>query len=95
MTDTIADELATWQRRPLGAIWPIIYIDALWSRMRHGSVVSKPVYLAVGVDGRPQGRPGPVGRRRGEDEGLVHTDGYAHADQVENDNPDDSSSFGS
>ncbi|WUN83896.1 IS256 family transposase [Streptomyces erythrochromogenes] len=36
--------------RPLDAVWPIIYIDALWVKIRSGSVASKPVYLAVGVD---------------------------------------------
>ncbi|MEU6708560.1 transposase [Streptomyces wuyuanensis] len=30
-------------------VWPIIYIDALWVKIRSGSVVSRPVYLAVGV----------------------------------------------
>lgn len=50
VTDAVADELTAWQNRPLDAIWPIIYIDALWIRIRSGSVVSKPVYLAVGVD---------------------------------------------
>ncbi|MGI5133769.1 MULTISPECIES: IS256 family transposase [unclassified Streptomyces] len=50
VTDAVADEIAAWQNRPLDAIWPIIYIDALWIKIRSGSVVSKPVYLAVGVD---------------------------------------------
>ncbi|AOR36752.1 IS256 family transposase [Streptomyces fodineus] len=50
VTDAVADELATWQNRPLDAVWPIIYIDALWIKIRSGSVVSRPVYLAVGVD---------------------------------------------
>ncbi|AKA06877.1 transposase [Streptomyces noursei ZPM] len=50
VTDAVADELAAWQNRPLEAIWPIIYIDALWVKIRSGAVVSKPVYLAVGVD---------------------------------------------
>ncbi|MGW7005888.1 IS256 family transposase [Streptomyces sp. NPDC054933] len=50
VTDAVADELANWQNRPLDAVWPIIYIDALWIKIRSGSVASKPVYLAVGVD---------------------------------------------
>ncbi|MGW5256662.1 IS256 family transposase [Streptomyces sp. NPDC004012] len=50
VTDAVADELAAWQNRPLDAVWPIIYIDALWIKIRSGSVVSRPVYLAVGVD---------------------------------------------
>jgi transposase-like protein len=50
VTDAVVDELVNWQNRPLDAVWPIIYIDALWVKIRSGSVVSKPVYLAVGVD---------------------------------------------
>ncbi|MFD8695500.1 IS256 family transposase [Kitasatospora purpeofusca] len=50
VTDAVVDELVSWQNRPLDAVWPIIYIDALWVKIRSGSVVSKPVYLAVGVD---------------------------------------------
>ncbi|MFI6007028.1 IS256 family transposase [Streptomyces sp. NPDC051366] len=50
VTDAVVDELVGWQNRPLDAIWPIIYIDALWVKIRSGSVTSKPVYLAVGVD---------------------------------------------
>ncbi|MEU4173026.1 IS256 family transposase [Streptomyces sp. NPDC026665] len=50
VTDAVVDELVTWQNRPLDAVWPIIYIDALWAKIRSGSVTSKPVYVAVGVD---------------------------------------------
>lgn len=50
VTDAVVDELVAWQSRPLDAIWPIICIDALWLKIRSGSVTSKPVYLAVGVD---------------------------------------------
>ncbi|MFF1344149.1 IS256 family transposase [Streptomyces sp. NPDC058290] len=50
VTDAVIDELVSWQNRPLDAVWPIIYIDALWVKIRSGSVTSKPVYLAVGVD---------------------------------------------
>ncbi|MFB8183369.1 IS256 family transposase [Streptomyces sp. NPDC055966] len=50
VTDAVTDELDAWQNRPLDAVWPIIYIDALWVKIRSGSVSSRPVYLAVGVD---------------------------------------------
>ncbi|MFJ6139348.1 IS256 family transposase, partial [Kitasatospora sp. NPDC092286] len=50
VTDAVVDELVSWQNRPLDAVWPIIYIDALWVKIRSGPVSSKPVYLAVGVD---------------------------------------------
>ncbi|QHC23741.1 IS256 family transposase [Streptomyces sp. GS7] len=50
VTDAVTDELDAWQSRPLDALWPIIYIDALWVKIRSRSVASRPVYLAVGVD---------------------------------------------
>ncbi|MFE2537855.1 transposase [Streptomyces sp. NPDC059371] len=50
VTDALVGELVSWQNKPLDAVWPIIYIDALWVKIRSGSVTSKPVYLAVGVD---------------------------------------------
>ncbi|AEM85483.1 IS256 family transposase [Streptomyces violaceusniger] len=50
VTDAVTDELDAWRNRPLDAVWPIIYIDALWVKIRSGSVASRPVYLAVGVD---------------------------------------------
>lgn len=36
--------------RPLDPVWPIVYIDALWIKIRDGAVANRPVYLAVGVD---------------------------------------------
>ncbi|MGC0423483.1 IS256 family transposase [Embleya sp. AB8] len=50
VTDAVTDELTVWQNRPLDPVWPIIYIDALWIRIRSGSVVNRPVFVAVGVD---------------------------------------------
>jgi transposase-like protein len=43
VTDAVVDELAAWQNRLLDAVWPIIYIDALWVKIRSGAVVSRPV----------------------------------------------------
>ncbi|WP_432190090.1 IS256 family transposase [Streptomyces sp. Tue6028] len=65
VTDAVADELTAWQNRPLDAIWPIIYIDAPWIKIRSGAVVSKPVYLAVGVD--MDGRKDVLGRWGGDE----------------------------
>ncbi|CAL9672229.1 hypothetical protein SUDANB178_07537 [Streptomyces sp. enrichment culture] len=50
VTDAVAVEPAAWQDCPLDSTWPIICIDALWIRIRSGSVASKPVHLAVGAD---------------------------------------------
>jgi transposase-like protein len=50
VTDAVVEELTSWQSRPLDAVWPVVYIDALWIKIRDGQVVNRPVYVAVGVD---------------------------------------------
>lgn len=51
VTDGIIDELNEWQNRPLDAVYPIVYIDALVVKVRtDGTVVNRAAYLAVGVD---------------------------------------------
>jgi putative transposase len=52
VTDGVVAELAEWQARPLDAVYPIVYIDALVVKVRSSGVVSnRPAYVAVGVDG--------------------------------------------
>ena len=51
VTDAIIDELNDWQHRPLDAVYPILYIDALVVKVRTGgTVVNRAAYLGVGVD---------------------------------------------
>jgi putative transposase len=51
VTDGVLEELRDWQNRPLDAVYPIVYIDALVVKVRtNGIVVNRPAYLAVGVD---------------------------------------------
>lgn len=51
VTDGVVEELREWQNRPLDAVYPIMYIDALVIKVRTGgTVVNRPAYLAVGVD---------------------------------------------
>lgn len=51
VSDGIVDELKEWQNRPLDAVYPILYIDALVVKVRtSGTVVNRPGHLAVGVD---------------------------------------------
>jgi putative transposase len=54
VTDAVIDEVKAWQTRPLEAVYPIVYLDALFVSVRDGgSVVKKAVYVALGmgVDG--------------------------------------------
>src|SRR5215213_1104474 len=51
ITDQIADEVLTWQSRPLDALYPVIYLDALVVKVRDGAhVTNKAAHIAVGVD---------------------------------------------
>ena len=49
-TDKILDELHSWQTRPLEAVYPVIYLDALFVSVRDGGKVQKRAfYVALGV----------------------------------------------
>ncbi|MFT4571230.1 MAG: putative transposase [Hyphomicrobiaceae bacterium] len=51
VTDGVLDEVKQWQQRPLDAIYPIIYLDALVLKVRdQGVVQNKSAYLAIGVN---------------------------------------------
>lgn len=57
ITDEVREEVAQWQQRPLEAMYPIVYFDALRLKIRdEGTVKNKAVYLALGVraDGRKE-----------------------------------------
>jgi putative transposase len=50
VTDAVLDEAKAWQGRPLDAVYPIVYIDALFIHVRDGGAVTKKaVYVALGM----------------------------------------------
>jgi putative transposase len=50
VTDAVVEEVQQWQSRPLEGLYPIVYLDALFVKMRHeGRVENRAVYIAVGV----------------------------------------------
>jgi len=50
ITDAVLDEVRTWQARPLAAVYPILYFDALFVKSRQeGPVQTKAVYVALGI----------------------------------------------
>jgi transposase-like protein len=69
----VIDELQQWQSRPLEAIYAIIYLDALYVKMRHeGRVENRAVYVRGGYrHGWIEGRAGVVDRGQGRFKGLV------------------------
>lgn len=51
VTDAILEEVTAWQSRPLDAIYPIIYLDALQVKIRDGGHVrNKAIYLVIGIN---------------------------------------------
>jgi putative transposase len=50
VTDGIQSEVTSWQNRPLEAVYPVVFFDALRVKIRDDGVVrNKAVYLALGV----------------------------------------------
>ena len=48
--DAVTDEVKTWQNRPLEALYPIVYLDAIRVKVRDaGHVINKAIYLAIGI----------------------------------------------
>jgi putative transposase len=60
VTDAVLDEVREWQSRPLEAIYPIIFFDALRVKIRdEGLVKNKAVYVVLGV--KPSGEKEVLG----------------------------------
>jgi transposase-like protein len=51
ITDEVLEEVTAWQRRPLEAFYPVVYLDALVVKVRDGAHVrNKAAHIAIGVD---------------------------------------------
>lgn len=51
VTDTVLEDVRAWQSRPLSAVYPILYFDALFVKTRQeGPVTTKAIYLALGIN---------------------------------------------
>jgi len=51
VTAAVMDEVRAWQSRPLSAVYPIVYFDAIFVKSRQeGPVKNKAVYLALGIN---------------------------------------------
>jgi putative transposase len=50
VTDAVLDEVTEWQNRPLEALYPLVFLDAIRVKVRdEGTVRNKAVYVALGV----------------------------------------------
>jgi putative transposase len=51
VTEAVSEEVKAWQNRPLNELYPILYLDALYVKMREGAhVQNRAVHLAMGVN---------------------------------------------
>ena len=50
VTDAVLEEVAEWQNRPLDAVFPLVFFDAIRVKIRdEGFVRNKAVYVALGI----------------------------------------------
>jgi len=50
VTEAVAEEVKTWQSRPLESLYPIVYLDALYVKIREsGQVQNRAVHVAIGI----------------------------------------------
>lgn len=51
ITDSVLEETRAWQERPLDALYPIVYFDALVAKVRdNGQVINKAVHVVLGIN---------------------------------------------
>jgi putative transposase len=61
VTDAVLEEITEWQNRPLEALYPLIFFDAIRVKIRdEGTVRNKAVYVALGV--QPNGTKEILGK---------------------------------
>jgi putative transposase len=69
VTEEVLEEVKSWQSRPLDAVYPIVYLDALMVRIREaGHVRNKAIYIVIGVN--MQGNKEVLGLWAGQAEGA-------------------------
>jgi len=51
VTDSVTEEVKAWQCRPLEELYPIVYLDALYVKIKvSGRVSKRAVYVVLGID---------------------------------------------
>jgi len=69
VTEAVIEEVREWQSRPLEAVYPIVYLDALRVKIRYdGTVQNRCIYLAIGV--KTDGKKETLGLWAAENEGA-------------------------
>jgi len=67
ITDKILPQIEEWQKRPLGEVYPIVFIDAIHFSVKNDGIVSKKaVYIVLAID--IEGQKDVIGIYVGENE---------------------------
>jgi putative transposase len=67
-TSAVNEEVKAWQSRPLDAVYPIVYFDAIVAKVRHdGRVSNRAIYLALAIT--MEGRKEVLGMWSSQNEG--------------------------
>ena len=68
-TEAVAEEVKTWQNRPLEAVYPVVWFDAIMVKVRHeGKVSNRAIYLALALN--LEGKKELLGMWSSENEGA-------------------------
>lgn len=68
VTDAVLEDVKAWRSRPLDRVYPIVYLDALVTKVHgDGGVTNRAVYVALGVN--LEGQKEVLGLWLGENEG--------------------------
>jgi putative transposase len=49
ITDRVLEGMVEWQNRPLDRVYPVIFVDAIFVKIREGQVANRPIYVVIGV----------------------------------------------
>lgn len=49
ITDAVIAGMSDWQSRPLDAVHPVIFVEAIHVKIRDGQVANRPIYVALAV----------------------------------------------
>ncbi len=72
VTDGVMEQARIWQTRPLDSFYQIVFLDALYVKMRHeGRVENRAVCVAIGINLEGKERTRVMDRRLGRREVLA------------------------
>jgi putative transposase len=49
ITEKVIEEMTDWCHRPLDSVYPVVFVDAVYVKIRESQVVNRPIYVALAV----------------------------------------------